>query len=256
MRETILKKLEEIEVVNNVKILFAIESGSRAWGFASPDSDYDVRFVYAHPEDHYLSIYEHKDIIELPVNEILDIGGWDIRKALRFIGKTNAVIYEWYQSPILYKQKTAFISELANISNEYFSPRAAMHHYLSMTINTFEGSLKTEKVKLKKYFYALRPILAAEWIAQYSTVPPMEFTKLREILNDNEINDEIDKLLALKASADEKFEYSPNAILNKYLEERINHLKTISDSLPKKETESNALNQLFRNTIKEAYGNN
>jgi predicted nucleotidyltransferase len=137
MREVILEKLDTIEKENNVKILFAIESGSRAWGFASPDSDYDVRFVYAHSEDFYLSIHDRRDVIELPVNEILDIAGWDIRKALRFIGKTNAVIYEWYQSPIIYRKATSFMDDLSLLGNDYFSPRSAMHHYLSMTIKYF-----------------------------------------------------------------------------------------------------------------------
>ena len=214
-----------------------------------------MRFIYAHPKSHYLSIYDSKDIIELPVNEVLDISGWDIRKSLKFIGKTNATIYEWYQSPIVYIRETNFLNQLSQIGNDFFSPRAAMHHYLSMTINTFEGSLKSEKVKLKKYFYALRPILAAEWIAQNGTVPPMEFSKLRAILNDKAINEQIDKLLALKANADEKFEFAPNKILNLYIEQRISALKTVSDTTEKKESDSTALNDLFRKTIKEAHGN-
>lgn len=254
MREVILEKLKEIEINRDVKILFAIESGSRAWGFASPDSDYDVRFVYAHPESFYLSIYEHKDVIELPVDEVLDIGGWDIRKALRFMGKTNPVIYEWYQSPVIYRQDTAFIDELAKIGNDHFSPRAGIHHYLSMTINTFEKYLKSDVIKLKKYFYALRPILAVEWIAKYGTVPPMEFAKLRAVLDEPDISEEIDKLLVIKATADEKFEYSPNEILNAYLERRINYFKSIYDSFGRKDTDGVALNQLFRKTLKDAYG--
>jgi len=124
-----------------------------------------------------------------------------------------------------------------------------------MTINTFEGSLKADKVKLKKYFYALRPILAAEWIARYGTVPPMEFTKLRPILEDKTINAEIDAMLALKATADEKFEYAPNIVLNEFLAERIAYLKSVSDSLHKKETDTASLDHLFRKTIKEVYGN-
>jgi predicted nucleotidyltransferase len=255
MKEIILQKLKEIERDNDVRILFAIESGSRAWGFASPDSDYDVRFVYTHPEDFYLSIHDYKDVIELPVDEVLDIGGWDIRKALRFVGKTNAIIYEWYQSPIVYRKSTHLIDDLARIGNDYFSPRAGMHHYLSMTINTYESSLKGEQVKLKKYFYALRPILAAEWIARYGTVPPMEFTKLRPILEDKVVNAEIDELLKLKATADEKFVYAPNKIINEYLAERIAYLKTASEGLEKKERDPAILNQLFRTTIREAYGN-
>ena len=249
MKDTILKKLDEIEKDNDVKILFAIESGSRAWGFASPDSDYDVRFVYAHPTDRYLSIHDGKEHIELPVNAVLDIGGWDIRRTLRYIAKTNAIIYEWYQSPIIYRTHTTLLQDLNEIGNDYFSPQAAMHHYLGMAVNTFEGSLRGEKVKLKKYFYALRPVLAARWIWKKGSVPPMEFDKLREMEDGKAINNEIDELLRIKATADEKFQYAPNAVLNKYLEEKINELKVSTRDLRKKETDSRALNALFRKTI-------
>ncbi|MBS1618930.1 MAG: nucleotidyltransferase domain-containing protein [Bacteroidetes bacterium] len=253
MKDTILEKLAGIERDNQVKILFAIESGSRAWGFASPDSDYDVRFVYAHPADHYLSIHDGKENIDLPVDAVLDIGGWDIRRALRYIGKTNAIIYEWYQSPIVYMEHTSLLKELNEIGSDYFSPQAGIHHYLGMTINAYEGSLKGEKVKLKKYFYALRPILAALWIARRGTVPPMEFSYLREMEDDARINVEIDELLRIKATADEKFDYAPNAMLNQYLEDKINEIKTSTKDLRKKETDSTALSALFRKTIYTAH---
>jgi predicted nucleotidyltransferase len=184
MKGIIREKLEGIELGNSVKVLYACESGSRAWGFASPDSDYDVRFVYMQTRDQYLSIRERSDVIELPVNEVLDIGGWDCRKALQLFLKSNAVLYEWLQSPIVYKETTGFASELRGLMGKYFSMRAGGHHYLSMARNTLENDLQGDSVKLKKYFYALRPALACLWVVERAGVPPMEFGSLRTIVED------------------------------------------------------------------------
>lgn len=124
MNDIIIEKLLTIEQEKNVRMLYACESGSRAWGFASPDSDYDVRFIYAQPADNYLSIEERKDVIELPVNEVLDISGWDIRKVLQLFLKSNPPLYEWLQSPIVYKEQGNFRSELLQLAGTYFSGRA------------------------------------------------------------------------------------------------------------------------------------
>ena len=165
MKEIIVSKLNAIEYKSNVRILYACESGSRAWGFASPDSDYDVRFIYVHPREHYLSVDEQRDVIELPINDLLDINGWELRKALRLFKKSNGPLYEWLQSPVVYDQNNEFIDDLKNLMPHYFSPRANMHHYLSMAKTVFESDLAGGEVRLKKYFYALRPILACRWIA-------------------------------------------------------------------------------------------
>ncbi len=124
MIEEIKKTLKQVEIANDITILYACESGSRAWGFASPDSDYDVRFIYVRPLKNYLSIRDRRDIIEVPVNEILDISGWDIRKALQLFLKSNAPLYEWLQSPVIYKNDSSFLLELSSIMPEYFSLRA------------------------------------------------------------------------------------------------------------------------------------
>lgn len=159
MKSIIVEKLSEIGESNQVKNLFAIESGSRAWGFPSPDRDYDVRFIYVHSKEYYLSVDEQRDVIELPINDLLDINGWELRKALRLFKKSNGPLYEWLQSPIVYTQNTEFVDELKNLMPHYFSPRATMHHYLSMAKTVFESDLGGGEVRLKKYFYALRPIL-------------------------------------------------------------------------------------------------
>jgi len=152
MKDSILQKLLELEQSENIRILYACESGSRAWGFASQDSDFDVRFIYAKSVNHYLSIAETTDVVGLPVNEVLDIGGWDIKKALKLFLKSNAPLYEWLQSPILYREDNPFAQELRNLMVIYFSPKAGANHYLSMANNTLRDDLQGEHVKLKRYF--------------------------------------------------------------------------------------------------------
>ena len=183
MDETIRAHLLQIEREHQVRILLAVESGSRAWGFPSPDSDYDARFVYVHPRNWYLSLEEHRDVIEEKCTDLLDINGWDLRKALHFYRKTNPVIYEWLQSPIVYQRDSTFVSELLKAKDAFFSPKPGVHHYLSMAERAFsECSDSGEQVRLKKYFYALRAALAARWIVERDCCPPMELLPLLQLL--------------------------------------------------------------------------
>ncbi|NJO02783.1 MAG: nucleotidyltransferase domain-containing protein [Bacteroidia bacterium] len=152
MKETIINELDKLEKEQEIIVLYACESGSRAWGFPSPDSDYDIRFIYAQSPKRYLSIYDRKDAIDLFLTRDLDLIGWDIRKALRLFHKSNASPFEWMQSPIIYRQKTDFVERLRELAPEYFSPRAGLHHYLGMTKHTYLGHLQGDTVKLKSTF--------------------------------------------------------------------------------------------------------
>ncbi len=249
MRDIILQKIEEIESSNEVKILFACESGSRAWGFSSPDSDYDVRFVYAHHADWYLTIEDRKDIIELPVNEVLDISGWDIRKALKLFRSSNSVIYEWLQSPIIYKEEQGFIQDLFSMRSEFYSLRSGLHHYLSMTLNAFQTDLQDEEFKLKKYFYALRPILAASWIIDKQECPPMEFSKLRALVSDRKVDNRIDDLLLMKKKENETYVTKADPLIHEFLKDRISYCEVASRKITPLKTQPDNLNELFRKTI-------
>lgn len=122
MQSEIMQRLYTIEKENNIKILYAIESGSRGWGFASKDSDYDVRFIYTHPTDWYLSIEDKKDFIEIPINDLLDINGWDIRKALLQYKKSNPTLMEWLSSPIVYMENYSTAQRMRELLPAYFSP--------------------------------------------------------------------------------------------------------------------------------------
>ena len=172
MKELITQKLREIEKENKVRILLAVESGSRAWGFASPDSDYDVRFIYARTREDYLLFDDVRDVIELPINDALDINGWDVQKTLCLLYKSNPTLFEWFSSPIVYME-TPFAERFRNIMMEYFSQKKSLYHYLSMAEGNYREYLKGDIVKAKKYFYVLRPVLACRWVLSKHTPPPM-----------------------------------------------------------------------------------
>jgi predicted nucleotidyltransferase len=249
MTETILQKLLELEQTENIKILYACESGSRAWGFASPDSDFDVRFIYARPIHDYLGITELPDIVGLPVNEVLDIGGWDIKKALKLFLKSNSTLYEWLQSPIVYQEGSAFADDLRKLMSQYFSLRSGANHYLSMAHNTLRDDLQTKQVKLKRYFYALRPALACQWIVERETVPPMEFEKLRVVITDNDVQDAIDELLERKKFANEKALITPVPVLNQWLSDTLDRCKERIPMLTSEKKYPDELNNIFRKHI-------
>jgi predicted nucleotidyltransferase len=250
MKETILEQLANIERSENVRILFACESGSRAWGFASPDSDYDVRFIYAQPKNNYLSIRERKDIIELPVNAVLDVNGWDIRKALQLFLRSNSTLYEWLQSPIVYKEEGGFSAELKTLMPQYYSRRAGCHHYLSMAYNALNNDLHSPEVRLKKYFYALRPTLACGWVLEKQTVPPMEFGLLRTLITDKNWNDTVDQLLQEKVKADEKALIPPVALLQDWLETTLPLYKEKAEAIAAAKQDTDQLDEVFRKYLR------
>jgi uncharacterized protein len=204
MRE-IQAALMNVEREFDVRVLLAVESGSRAWGFASPDSDYDVRFIYAHRSDWYLSIHESRDVIERMLPQDLDVSGWDLRKSLRLFAKCNVAMNEWLGSPIQYGGVPAFRAELQALLPKYFNPIAGMHHYRRMATSALEGNLVDGSIGIKKLFYVLRPLLACRWIAHARSQPPTEFARLvdAEWVNGSE-RAWIAELLERKARAKEK----------------------------------------------------
>lgn len=203
MTEKIIKKLKEIETVENVKILLAVESGSRAWGFESPDSDYDVRFIYTRPLDEYLRLDSQKDIIEWQLDDVLDINGWDLNKSLIQFRKGNATLFEWSNSPICYLLTPEW-DTIYNVAKSYFSAKAGIYHYYGTAKNTFSSYLQDEKVKYKKYFYALRPLLACKYIEEYNCPPPVLFDELLKLNLPDALRNGIDELLKIKKVTDEK----------------------------------------------------
>lgn len=217
MRETILSKLNEIENRENVKILLAVESGSRAWGFASPDSDYDVRFIYVRPREDYLRLEKTRDVIELPIEGELDINGWDLDKTLRLLRASNPTLFEWFSSPIVYRE-TEFAREFQGIMQQYFSSKRGLSHYLSMASSNYREYMKGNTVKAKKYFYVLRPVLACRWILDKGTPPPMLFSELMEAELDPVLLPDVNRLLDLKMNAPEIKTIPKIESINRYLD--------------------------------------
>jgi predicted nucleotidyltransferase len=204
MRAAIMRCLDDIEAQHQVKVLFACESGSRGWGFASPDSDYDVRFVYVNRIDWYLSIEQRRDVIEQPISGDLDVNGWDVRKALKLLHSSNPVLLEWLRSPIVYAQDEELAPRLRRLAEEHLSLGRAYHHYVSMAKKNLREHLFGETVRYKKYLYVLRPLLAARWIRSGRGAPPMRFADLAEAtLDDPALIAEINRLLAVKMRAGE-----------------------------------------------------
>ena len=206
MRDVILSKLKELEVDNNVRILFAIESGSRAWGFPSPDSDYDARFIYARPLDWYLSLTPGRDVIELPIKGDLDINGWDIKKALNLLLKPNPVMLEWLSSPIRYMWNDGVCEKLIAFSKQIAHGPACLHHYLHLGGRQWDIYIdgKTE-VNLKKYFYIVRPAMAVRWMRLHpELIPPMNFQQLLAGIELGEaLTNELNALLLAKSRSKE-----------------------------------------------------
>ncbi len=245
MRNMIIERLKEIEQRENIRILHAVESGSRAWGFASPDSDYDVRFIYVRPRDFYLKLEKTRDVLEFPIDDLLDINGWDLQKALRLLHKSNPSVFEWFKSPIVYKQ-TEFSNEFIPMMENYFLKKSGLYHYLNMADGNYREYLRGEEVKAKKYFYVLRPLLACKWILRTNTPPPMLFSELKAAELRSDLKEPVDNLLRIKMEVPElKLIPRVNAI-NDYIESEIPKILEEIKNLPEEHNQGyDKLNSLF-----------
>lgn len=245
----IMRKLSEIEQQENVKILHAVESGSRSWGFASPDSDYDVRFVYVRRTEDYLRLSPPRDVIEWELNEVYDLSGWDLQKALRLIHKSNPTIFEWCASPVIYRT-TADWDNVKSLANAYYSQKSGSYHYLSMAKTNYRTYLKGETVRLKKYFYVLRPILACKWVLTQGTPPPMLFSELVETMLDPALRPVVDDLTRRKMQTPELGEEPAIPVLNAYIEASLAALEQQAADAPvTREKDWAALDRLFMSAL-------
>ena len=249
MREIILEELRKIEERENVKIIMAIESGSRAWGFASPDSDYDVRFIYVRKETDYLKLEKFRDVIEWKLDDVLDINGWDIRKTLQLLQNSNPTVFEWCASPIVYMETEEF-AWLKEILPMYFSEKKSLYHYWHTAESTYRGHLTGNEVKVKKYFYALRPLLAAKWILDKKTAPPMLFEELMKAELEEELKPELDRLLELKKSLPEMGMAPKIPVLDVYIQQKMLEIKSLAEEAEGKVSDWDTLNALFLRMVK------
>ncbi len=256
VRTEILDRLHHTEQEHQVRILYACESGSRAWGFASPDSDYDVRFVYARPRDWYLSfdVERRRDVIEYPIVDEIDLNGWDIRKALALFTRTNGALLEWLHSPIVYLEQGDFAASLRALAPTMLNHTALCYHYSHMARGNAREYLNQARVRLKKYFYVLRPLLAIRYIEGQAAIPPVAFEELLNQVAPEQILPETLELLALKRQSPEMGKGTPRATINAFINaELIRHGTSFSGlgrpDLHQKQEVYRALNTLFRESI-------
>ena len=255
MNETTLNKLNSLAEDQSIRLWYACESGSRAWGFPCPDSDFDIRFLYTNLLEWYLRIEEGRDVCEVPMEGLLDMGGWELRKALRLAKKSNPVLWEWFQSPTRYFEKDAdFLPELRSVVDPYYSPIAAANHYLALCKGTMERELTGPTVKIKKYFYMLRPILAAQWIVDCQTIPPMEFEPLLDGVRSNHaLVEAIRSLQERKKITDEKVGIDRISFLETYLQTTYADLKGRATLLSSGKGSADDVEAFFRRRILEGW---
>ena len=255
--------LFQIEREYEVKILYACESGSRTWGLASKNSDYDVRFLYIHKLDWYLSIDSYRDVIELPnhdslsipIHPSIDMSGWELTKALRLFRKSNPPMLEWLQSNIIYYQSYSTINKMRSLENEIFSSTALIHHYVNMAKRNLKNYLLEQNVKIKNYFNVLRPILSAKWVQTYQTIPPVQFDRLMSTLvPKSPLREDILELVHQKQSGRELETVPQVKTIHYFLEQEINEIELYVKTLSKQQTDPTPLlNNIFRETLFEVW---
>lgn len=245
VEKEIEEKLKEIEQKEQVRILYAVESGSRAWGFASPDSDYDVRFIYVRPLEAYLRLEGGRDVIEWQLDEVLDINGWDLKKALIQFQRGNAALFEWAVSPIVYRTSEEW-KRIYDTAKNYFSVKTAVHQYLGTAKSTYMQYLQDDMVRYKKYFYAIRPLLAARYIEENRCPAPILFEDLMKQEMPDRLRSAIERVQKVKMASDEKDLNPQNIELQRFIEEELGRQKEIAESLPKDRNDDwKTLNQVF-----------
>jgi len=250
--DQIKNKLLEIQEIENVHIFYACESGSRAWGFPSANSDYDVRFIYVRPKEWYLSydVETRRDVIEVPINDELDVSGWDLRKALGLLKKSNPPLLEWFSSPIIYQNDEKITEKFRSLMPLCYSPTSCIYHYLNMARNNFREYLKGDIVSVKKYFYVMRPILAIKWIETKRSMMPMEFGDLvNGLITDAELRREIDALIERKRNGDELKREPRIEVISTFIESELKRLESIVVEKRDDKPQTEALNSVFREIL-------
>jgi predicted nucleotidyltransferase len=258
VKDRIIKELKRLEREFEVKICYAVEAGSRAWGTSSKDSDYDVRFIYVHKKDWYLSIDQKRDVIEQPINEQLDLSGWDLRKALQLFRKSNPSLLEWLHSNIVYSQAFSLLEKMKQLENQVFQPKASLFHYLKMAKTNYRVCLQTEPINSKCYLNVIRPILVCKWIEKQNRFPPNDIhSLLGNVIVEEEIKRVILTLIERKVNRGDNQKQLNISIIQNFIEEEIQYLEDYSKDIEAPKQEFTAtLNELFRHVLVEAWKDN
>jgi len=255
IKESIIDKLRHIEQTYEVKIIHAIESGSRGWGFAAANADYDCRFIYVHKVERYLSVLEMDEFIEYELDETYDIKGYDLKRVLRYIMKSQATINEWLSSNVVYIKNDSVASKLARLAADFFNPIPVSYHYLSLAKKTMAEITATDEAKIKKYFYILRPIANLNFIGQYGKMPYMEYDKtLDATAPPPDVVAAIQALKVQKSTLLEHDKIPQHTFLLDYFNSEISRFESVLKEMKhKKNTDYTSLDEAFRGIIKEVW---
>ncbi len=251
VRESVLQLLTRIERQRRLRVLFACESGSRAWGFASSDSDYDVRFIYAYRPAEYVGLKAPVGAFDQQEPGDIDLGGWDIRKTAELMRRSNPPLMEWLASPIIYRAESAPLASLRQLARWYFDPLKAAHHYLSMARNVWKGHLESEPQPVrKKYLYALRPLACIRYIALHRAQPPTAFAQVLAAIDwPREVMDAVHALVRDKRAGVELGRGHPDVILNRYISRWLNEGDAVAAALPTNDRDNEALDRFVADVI-------
>ena len=237
-----------MEAERGVKIFYACESGSRAWGFASPDSDYDIRFLFQHPTASYLGVQAPSDSIELPIEDDLDPGGWDVRKAAGLLSKCNGALLEWLHSPIVYRNDEPALRRWRSAAVAALRPRALADHYRGLAKQMWLGKLKGETVRAKDYLYALRALACGRWVLSRDEIPPVDFALAQEVLPEG-VRAIVPELLEWKARTGEgeRMERLPG--IDDFIEPEIERLIAEIEARSPEEAKLGVVDELYRRQL-------
>ena len=260
MKKEIKRRLKKIEEDEEVKILYAVESGSRAWGFSSKDSDWDVRFIYHRPLNQYLKLFKNDDYLGIDnmpkefFQDSVDFHGWDLDKTLKLLYKGNPPLLEWLESPFIYHTDPILIPELKKLSRKFYNSKRAIYHYLHMAEGNFISYITNRPhVKTKKYLYIIRPLLACYWIETIGSMPPMEIDQtFGHYVNNNETYAVISRIIRLidrKRSGEEFGEQEPDQVLNTWILERLNYYKNYVKTMQDPQHTVTSLNKFFQDIV-------
>ena len=255
IKQNILDKLHHVETANDVKIILAIESGSRGWGFAATNADYDCRFIYVHKQEHYLSVFEQKEFIEYELDEVFDIKGYDLKRTLNYIVKSQATINEWLTSNVAYIKNEPVIRRLKALADDFFNPIPISYHYLSLARKMLEEITMEEEAKIKKYFYILRPIANLNYIHQFGKMPFMEYDRTLEATTlMSDIFSAIQELKSQKMSLAEHDKIPQHKLLIDYFKTEIERFENIlKKSKHEKNKDYARVDEAFRTIIEDVW---
>ncbi len=255
MKEKIIQQLTEIEQVYNMKVLLAVESGSRSWGFHSHNSDYDIRFIYAPSPECYLSITKGRDVIERD-DGFLDFVGWDLRKTLQLFRKSNCALMEYLSGPDIYVEHGELASRLRSLAKDHYSPKPLSYHYLHMAKGNYQGQLRDrEMVSRKKYLYVLRALLNIQWMNEKSTMPPMDFMETVSAVNlSEEERSAIIELITEKKSGRELGMGKRDKRLDILIAKMLDNSEQICKDADVMSVPTAFLDEIFRDTLSDVWG--